>query len=173
MDFLHDRLLHHLTAQGVRQDAVMACISACNSDDFHLVSLKARALQDFLEVPGNEILFQGYRRANNILKALPDSEAVGAADCDPNLFAHEEEVQLHASQQAAAEAIKDGLASGNVAAAVNAISLLVAPINAFFENVMVNCEDHALRANRHKLLSSVRSVTSAYADLSVIETKAG
>ena len=169
MRFIHERLLNHLVADGVRQDAVLACTAAAEADDLHLLELKSRALQAFLEVPGNERLVQGYRRANNILRGLKDGAEGTAANCDPKLFTCDEERELHGKLLVAAEDISGRLADGDPVAAIGAMSGLVDPINDFFENVLVNAEDHRLRDNRISLVSAVRGAISGYADLSLVE----
>ena len=169
MRFIHERLLNHLVADGLRQDVVLACIAAPEADDLHLVELKSRALQAFLEVPGNERLVQGYRRANNILRGLKEGADGAAAKCDRKLFTCDEEKELHGKLQVAAEDISGRLAEGDPAAAIAAMTGLVDPINNFFENVRVNSEDEHLRSNRLSLVSSVRGTISEYAELSLVE----
>ena len=169
MNFIHERLLNHLVADGLRQDVVLACIAAPEADDLHLVELKSRALQAFLEVPGNERLVQGYRRANNILRGLKDSAEGSVAECDRKLFTCGQERELHGKLLEATEDMSDRLADGDPVAAIAAMSGLVDPINDFFENVRVNSDDKRLRNNRVSLVSSVRGTISDYADLSLIE----
>ena len=169
MRFIHERLLNHLVADGVRQDVVLACIAAPEADDLHLVELKSRALQAFLGVPGNERLVQGYRRANNILREPKDGTDGAAAECDRKLFTCDEERELHGKLQVATGDISGQLANGDPVAAIAAMSSLVDPINDFFENVRVNAEDERLRNNRISLVSSVRGTISEYADLSLVE----
>ena len=164
--FIHERLINYLVADGMRQDVVLACIAAPGADDLHLTDLKSRALQEFLEVPGNERLVQGYRRANNILRGLSD---VPPGACDLKLFTCDEERVLHRKLQVAADEISDGLAEGDPASAIAAMSALVDPINDFFETVRVNSENEVERTNRIRLVSSVRDAISAYADLSLVE----
>lgn len=169
MRFIHERLLNHLVAVGVRQDVVLACIAAPVADDLHLVELKSRALQAFLEVQGNERLVQGYRRANNILRGIEDGTDGATAECDRNLFTCDEERDLHGKLQVATGDISGRLADGDPISAIAAMSALVDPINDFFENVRVNSEDGSLRRNRIRLVSAVRGAISEYADLSLVE----
>ena len=158
-----------LDRDGLRPDVVSACIASPGADDLYLVELKSRALQSFLAVPGNAFLVQGYRRANNILRAVPESETGRLGACQPGLFRQEEEKLLHSEQQRAARAVAECLEGGNADGAIEAMSRLVSPINSFFEDVRVNTEDEGLRRNRLSLLEAVRGSISSYADLSGIE----
>ena len=169
MQFIHERFLNHLAAEGLRQDVIAACIAAPDADDLHLVELKSRALQAFLELPGNVSLVQGYRRATNILKGVPEGASGTSGECDPDLFSTGEEALLFAGQRSVAQDIAGLLSEGNAASAVVAMSGLVEPINGFFENVRVNAEDARLKDNRIRLLSLVRNAISGFADLSIVE----
>ncbi len=169
LGFVHERLVNFLDRDGLRPDVVSACIASPSADDLYLVELKSRALQSFLAVPGNEFLVQGYRRANNILRGVPESETGKSGACQPGLFRQEEEKLLHSEQQRVARAVAECLEDGNADGAIDAMSRLVSPINRFFEDVRVNTEDEGLRRNRLSLLEDVRRSISSYADLSCIE----
>ena len=169
MEFIHERLVNYLAGHGIRADIIAACISAKDSVDLRLVELKARKLQDFLNIPGNEVLVQGFRRASNILKGLPDDDPGLKGDCNPALFSQPEESSLFTRQREVHEATHAWLDEKSLAAAIMALSGLVAPINGFFENVRVNVDDDALRTNRIRLLAAIRRDILAFADLSRVD----
>jgi glycyl-tRNA synthetase len=86
---------------------------------------------------------------------------------NPALFENAEEKQLHAAYQAVVQQLQgSGSSSLDVASWLAAVQSLVGPIDAFFENVFVMCEDEKVRANRLALLRDVAGVTKGFVDLS-------
>jgi len=83
---------------------------------------------------------------------------------DPSKFENAEERALHAAYVAAAAALDPSTQS--VAEFLAAAQGLVQPIDAFFENVFVMCEDEGVRRNRLALLRDVAGVTGGFFDLS-------
>ena len=98
-----------------------------------------------------------YKRANN----LRDAEL--GTQTDAALMGDEEKVLQTAIAAAQAE-VDTALAAGNYAVALASLAGLRAPIDAFFDAVMVKDKDEALRNNRMKLLNSFVAVFSNVAD---------
>ncbi|MFK7793119.1 MAG: DALR anticodon-binding domain-containing protein, partial [Devosiaceae bacterium] len=69
----------------------------------------------------------------------------------------------------ASSAARTAIEAGDFEGAMQALATLRAPIDAFFEKVLVNADDEAVRANRLALLTAVRNAVHAVADLSKIE----
>ncbi len=79
------------------------------------------------------------------------------------------EKALYAALEAAVPEARAGVEKEDFAAAMKALSALRAPVDGFFENVLVNAEDAMLRRNRLLLLSRLVEASSAVADFSKIE----
>ncbi len=168
--FFADRLKVHLRGEGVRHDVIDACFRLGGQDDLVLLVRRVHELQKFLATEDGANLLAGYRRAANILAAEEKKDGRAYDDPpDPARAEAAEEKALLAALDAAEPALDDALAREDFAAAMAGLAGLRAPIDAFFEAVVVNVEDEDLRANRLRLLNRVRRATGRVADLSAIE----
>jgi glycyl-tRNA synthetase beta chain len=171
LSFFADRLKQVLRDQGKRHDLIDA-VFALGEDDLVLIVKRVEALGAFLETEDGATLLAGYKRAANILKAeekksaLPENLSV-----DPSLVAKgpAAEQALWKAVTAAEAALETPLAKEDFAGAMRVLSGLRTPVDAFFEGVMVNDSDAAVRANRLALLVAVRDALHKVADFSKIE----
>jgi glycyl-tRNA synthetase beta chain len=76
------------------------------------------------------------------------------------------EAALAAALQAVAPQADAAFARGDYSASLQSLAALKAPVDAFFDKVMVNSDDPALRANRLRLLSQLHGAMNRVADLS-------
>jgi len=167
LSFFHDRLKVYLRDKGARHDLIDAVISP-EADDLLLVVSRVAALGIFLDTEDGRNLLAGTKRAANILAAEEKKGTAIAGTVDPALFRQGEERALleavtHAEHEAA-----DAIARQDFSAAMQALAALRRPVDAFFEAVLVNDEDAAVRANRLALLSRIRGATGQMADFSKI-----
>jgi hypothetical protein len=146
-----------------------ASASAAN-DDLLLVVRRVEALTAFLATEDGANLLAGYKRAANILRAeeKKDGEGAFAGAADPALLAEPQEKALHAALAQALPEAQAAAAGERYGEALAALSRLRAPVDAFFDKVTVNAPDPALRANRLRLLSTLRAATLAVADFGKI-----
>ncbi|MDR4306819.1 glycine--tRNA ligase subunit beta [Chelatococcus sambhunathii] len=171
--FLADRLKIQLREQGARHDLVDAVFSSSSSlrvkvlnDDLVLTVRRVEALGKLLETEDGKNLLAGYRRAANILKAEEKKDGAGAFEGAPDaaLLSDPAEAALSAALDAAEPEAEAALAREDFGAATSALARLRAPVDAFFDKVMVNAPEPELRANRLKLLARLRRATRAVAD---------
>ncbi|MEM6381172.1 MAG: glycine--tRNA ligase subunit beta [Pseudomonadota bacterium] len=168
ISFLHDRVKNYLRGEGIGHDVVNAVLDN-NLDDLLDLVQRGEALSALLKTDDGQNLKAGYDRAANILAAEAKKGTEVADSVDPSLFEQPEEGALHTALTDAATKAHASVASGDYEAAMQALATLRAPIDAFFEAVLVNAEDQKVRANRLALLEGVRSEISAIADLSKVE----
>jgi glycyl-tRNA synthetase beta chain len=122
------------------------------------------ALEEFLGTEDGKNLLAGYKRAVNILKAeakkgeLPTGEPAEMADAPP-----EEAGLINALGHAGIE-IGKALDKEDFAKAMRELAALRAPVDAFFDKVLVNSEVPAERENRLRLLAQVRDAMGRVAD---------
>ncbi len=165
-DFLTERLAVQLRETGVSADVVQASREWNSRDDTRLDRTEARArdLQAFLATEDGTNLLAGYKRAANILKQAGEVSAAAAAtpptEADAALLA-----ALDTAEPAASAAVTDERFTDAMAA----LASLRAPIDAFFDGVMVNDPDEAVRAYRLGLLSRFTGAVHGVADFSKIE----
>ncbi len=176
--FILGRLKIHLRDQGVHHTHIDA-VFALGGDDLVDISSRVHALGDFLSTEGGANLLAGYKRASNILKAeqkkgaLPEVGVSPEAGVFPGAGVFNgrapEETTLFTALEAAKPLVMDALGRGDYAEAMKALASLRAPIDAFFDKVIVNSNKASERANRLGLLIEIRTLAGAIADFDKVE----
>lgn len=167
--FFADRLKVYLREQGVRHDLIDA-VFALGEDDLVLVVRRVEALARFLETREGLDLLAGYRRAANILRA--EEKKDGRTYSGVGVMSESDPPEARALGDAlgiAVDAAGGALRTEDFAGAMQALSGLRGPVDAFFAKVTVNVEDASARVERLKLLSQIRDVLGQVADFSRIE----
>ncbi len=170
--FLADRLKVQLRDSGKRHDLVDA-VFALGDDDLVRIVARVEALDAFLKTEDGANLLAGYKRAANILAAEEKKGKWSAKEAegqvDASKLAEAAEKALYEALEKALPAARAAVEKEEFAAAMKALSGLRAPVDAFFEKVLVNADDPLLRRNRLLLLSRLREALSQVADFSKIE----
>jgi glycyl-tRNA synthetase beta chain len=165
--FFADRLKVLLRDQGKRHDLVDA-VFALGDDDLVRIVRRVEALDAFLATDDGANLLAGYKRASNILRAEEKKGPLPAGEPLALAGAPAEETALIAAAASAATAVDAALQTEDFAAAMRALAALRAPVDAFFDKVLVNSDIAAERDNRLKLLGQVRAVMGRVADFGQI-----
>lgn len=160
-DFIYDRLAGGLREQGASAQEVDAVL-ALRPQRLADVAQRLQAVRAFAALPEAPALAAANKRIGNILKK---SEGEGAA-VNPALFMEQAEKDLYAAMQATVPAANAKFDAGDYTASLQALAALRTPVDAFFDGVMVNAEDPALKANRLGLLKSLHEAMNRVADLS-------
>ena len=171
LSFFADRLKQYLRDKGERHDLIDA-VFALGEDDLVLITKRVEALGEFLDTDDGANLLAGYKRAANILKAeVKKGWSDDGVSVDAKLIKKgpSEEQALHAALSDAETALGKALPKEDFTAAMTALAGLRAPVDAFFDGVMVNDEDEKVRANRLALLTSIRDTIHKVADFSKVE----
>ncbi|MFN3230400.1 MAG: glycine--tRNA ligase subunit beta, partial [Asticcacaulis sp.] len=167
--FFADRLKVQLREEGRRHDLVDAVFSL-GDDDLVRIVARVGALDQFVSSEDGTNLLAGYKRANNILaaeaKKNPDEQIAGHPDL--GLATHVAETALIQALDAAVPSLDTALASEDFAAAMRVLAGLRGPVDAFFEGVLVNDPDPAIRLNRLRLLTFVRDTANRVANFATI-----
>jgi glycyl-tRNA synthetase beta chain len=173
LSFFADRLKVYLRDQGARHDLIDAVFALEGQDDLLMIVRRVEALGRFLDTEDGRNLLAGYRRAANILR-IEEKKDGRAYDEAPDLQIVNDQGQieekalavvLHGAKEEAQKAVE----AEDFEGAMRALSRLRQPVDAFFDKVTVNAEDPTLRANRLRLLNSIREATRTVADFSRIE----
>ena len=164
-EFALERLKVQQREAGVRHDIIDAAFEIEEDGDLVRLLARVKALQAFVATDEGVNLLAGYKRAANILKAADGVDAAASAPAD--LVAEESALltALDAAEPKAAAAID----AEDFEGAMTALASLRAPIDAFFEGVMVNDPDPSVRAFRLGLLARFRDAVHRVADFSKIE----
>ncbi|HMN93425.1 MAG TPA: glycine--tRNA ligase subunit beta [Hydrogenophaga sp.] len=164
-DFVFDRLAGSLREQGFSAQEVDAVL-ALRPQRLAEVAQRLQAVRAFAALPEAPALAAANKRIGNILKK---SEGEGAT-VNPALFAETAEKDLYAAMQATLPAANAKFEAGDHTASLQALAALRGPVDAFFDGVMVNADDPALKANRLGLLKSLHEAMNRVADLSRLAT---
>jgi glycyl-tRNA synthetase beta chain len=168
LDFFADRLKVQQREAGVRHDLIDAVFSLGGEDDLVRLLARVKALQAYISTAEGSNLLAAYKRAANILKGSdPVSPALDTAR--DALMADPADVALLGALDIAEPQAKKALEAEQFEDAMAALATLRAPIDRFFEEVMVNDEDAAKRAFRLGLLARFRDAVTQVADFSKIE----
>lgn len=167
--FFADRLKVHLREEGARHDLIDAVFALDDQDDLLMIVRRVEALGRFLETDDGANLLAGYRRAANILR-IEEKKGGRAFDgaVEPDRLAEPAEKALFAAIGTAKAAAAEAVAREDFAAAMAALASLRAPVDSFFDAILVNAEDAAVRENRLRLLNEIRAATLTVADFSKI-----
>jgi glycyl-tRNA synthetase beta chain len=164
-EFLIDRLKVQQREAGVRHDLIDAVFSLGGEDDLVRLLARVKALQAYVTTAEGANLLAAYKRAANILKAVDGVDAAAPAPAD----LVREELALRTALEAAEPKAAAAVSVEDFEGAMAALATLRAPIDAFFEGVMVNDPDQGKRAFRLGLLARFRDAVTQVADFSKIE----
>ncbi len=189
-EFLIDRLKVQQREAGVRHDLIDAVFSLGGEDDLVRLLSRVKALQAYITTAEGTNLLAAYKRAANILKQAKGAEntSVAPAQAGAHHVSQSEttdaigsslrwsDADLGQEESALRSALEDAepkaaaaLSVEDFEGAMAALATLRAPIDAFFEGVMVNDPDHDKRAFRLGLLARFREAVTQVADFSKIE----
>jgi glycyl-tRNA synthetase, tetrameric type, beta subunit len=167
LSFFHDRLKVYLRDQGARHDIIDAVLTP-EADDLLMVARRAEALTAFITSEDGINLLAGTKRATQLLAAEEKKGTVVADGVSEELLRLDAEKALWNAITTASKEASEAVAGEDFRSAMQALSRLRAPVDRFFEEVLVNDEDTAIRANRLALLKAIREATATVADFSKI-----
>ena len=169
LSFFGDRLKVHLKDEGARHDLIDAVFALDGQDDLLMVVKRVEALGNFVSSDDGANLLAGYKRAVNILKAEEKKDGAPEPGRPHADHLHEQaEIDLAAAIDTARAEAADAVAEENFEGAMEALSKLRAPVDRFFEDILVNAQEPALRTNRLQLLAEIRDATHVVADFSKV-----
>lgn len=164
VDFLLGRFRSSYQEQGIAVDTIQAVLARRPTRPLDF-DQRVRAVQSFRALPQADALAAANKRVSNILAKidgdLPSQVTV-------TLLQEPAEQALAQALEQAQAATTAALSHGDYESALQTLSQLQPTIDGFFENVMVNAEDAAVRANRQALLVKLRELFLQIADISVL-----
>ncbi|WP_421405126.1 glycine--tRNA ligase subunit beta [Agrobacterium fabrum] len=167
LSFFHDRLKVYLRDLGARYDLIDAVLTP-ESDDLLMIARRVEALTAFITGEDGRNLLAGAKRATQLLAAEEKKGTVVADGVSEELLKLDAEKALYAAIRTASADAAKAVEGEDFRSAMQALSTLRAPVDKFFEDVLVNDEDAAIRANRLALLKAIREATGTVADFSKI-----
>jgi len=164
LDFVFDRLRARYEDEGIDTAAYLAvrALRPASALDF---DQRVQAVQAFRRLPEAEALAAANKRVSNLLGKF---EGQVAAKADASLFETDAERTLAAAIAAAERDAAPLAEARRYREALERLASLRAPVDAFFDEVLVNAEDERVRANRYALLAHLRGLFLGIADISVL-----
>ena len=162
-DFIYDRLAGSLREQGYSAQEVDAVL-ALRPQRLALVEKQLAAVRAFAALPESPALAAANKRVGNILKK---AEVEGPVDAhvNPELLQEKAEQDLYAALQRFVPEANAQFDAGDYTASLQTLAVLRAPVDAFFDDVMVNAEQLDVRMNRLGLLKMLHNAMNRVADL--------
>ncbi len=160
-DFLMERLRSHAGEAGLATNTIHAVAAGKRSSvaDF---MIRARAIEAFTRESHADSLIGANKRAQNLLRQSGD-DTIG--DVDDNLLHEDAEKSLFEQLSQVEGAVSQALKKVDYPQALGRLATLKQPVDQFFDEVMVMCDDADLRANRLALLKRFSGLIADIADL--------
>ena len=165
MAFLNSRYRAMYTEQGISVDTIQA-VQAINPHMPLDFDQRIRAVQAFSELSQASMLADSNKRVANI---LAKSEVSVADTVNETLLSESAEQNLYANVQQAQTVVQPLLEQADYTQVLQTLASLDEPLTQFFDQVMVNSEDAALKNNRLALLKQVRALFLTVADISELQ----
>ena len=161
IDFIFDRLAGALREQGYRTQEVDAVL-ALRPQRLGEIAKRLAAVRAFATLPEAPALAAANKRIGNILKKTDDVDA----HVSEILLQETAENSLYAAMHSVLPQAQSQWEAGDYTASLQSLAALRVPVDAFFEDVMVNAEQMDLRLNRLGLLKTLHVAMNRVADLS-------
>lgn len=161
LNFLFDRLRGQLRERGFSQNEVEAVV-AQNPDTLDNIVERLQAVQSFATLSESASLAAANKRITNILKKAEDAPNA----VNPSLLQEAAEQALYKAMGDVKPGVDAAYAAGDFTGALKTLAALREGVDAFFNDVMVNADDLALRNNRLALLAELHSMLNRVADIS-------
>jgi glycyl-tRNA synthetase beta chain len=165
-DFIYDRLAGSLREQGYTAQEVDAVVSQ-RPQRLGDIPKRLAAVRAFSALPEAAALAAANKRVGNILKKVEDSVDPWV---DTALLKEAAEIALHDALVDVVPQADAAFITGDYSESLQTLAALRAPVDAFFDGVMVNADDPALRANRLGLLAKLHAAMNQVADISKLSS---
>ncbi len=159
--FMFERLSGVLRESGYSAQEVDAVIEA--RPPWGEMPQRLAAVRAFASLPEASALAAANKRVGNILKK---TEGGVQPEVDPSLFHEPAEKKLFSAMKTVASCADSAFQNGDFTRNLQELAALKTPVDAFFNDVMVNAENPAVRANRLGLLAQLHQLMNRVADLS-------
>ncbi len=160
--FVYERLAGSLREQGYTAQEVDAVLSL-NPQHLGDIPKRLAAVRTFAALPEAISLAAANKRVGNILKKV---EGDIPTRVDADLLREPAEQALYQALTGISPGTNEAFSAGDYTASLQILAALKSPVDAFFDNVMVNADDESLRNNRLALLAHLHQAMNRVADLS-------
>ncbi len=170
--FMQDRLRVYLREQGGAVDQVEAVVAQAPTR-IDRVPLRLEAVAQFRQLPEAEALAAANKRIQNILRKAEQAGEGIVPEPDEALLAEAAEKDLFQALDQVAAPVETAVDSLDYTGALKQLAALKAPVDRFFDEVMVMAEEPLVRANRLALLARLGGLMNCVADISQLSSQPG
>ena len=164
--FIQDRLINYLKDKGFTPQQVEAVAGEMPKTLDNILE-RANAVKLFSQLNQSEDLASANKRVVNILKKYNSNNM---ETIDPSLLIENEEKFLFKSLNETSKKIREFVKARDYDRALSILINLKEPIDLFFEKIMVNADDDAIKKNRHNLLIQLYKEMNCVANISKLST---
>lgn len=168
-NFMNERLIVQLRSEGLRYDILSAVTQKDYLTDISELLEKVNAINQIIKTAEGKDLLAAVKRASNILKIENKKDGPHQGEPDPFLFNQDEEKNLFHHLGQTVETIHTALDHKEFEKAMNNIAALRPELDSFFDKVVINDSNEAIRKNRLKLLNQIDYIANLIADFDQIE----
>jgi glycyl-tRNA synthetase beta chain len=170
-NFLMDRLKFYMKEEKIRSDIVLASTSYLNLDQSVIIFGKAKSLNKFINKPNGIDVVSSFKRASSILESeLSDKKLELSNTTDPGIFKTEFEKNLYKKINELRKYFQNINKDEDFDLSINNLAESKKVIFDFFENVIVNEDDIAIKKNRLELIQMLCKTFNYYVNFSLIDS---
>ena len=171
-DFLMERLKFYMKEEKIRYDIIQASTNSFNLDQYTVIFGKAKSLNKIINKPNGIDIISSYKRASNILENELKAENIELSNTtDPGIFKTEFEKNLFKKINNLKKYFLSIDKDENFEETLNNLAELKKVVFEFFDNVIVNVEDQALKINRLELIQMLCKTFDNYVNFSLIDSR--
>ena len=145
----------------------VAAVLAVKTSNLGDIPARLSAVSHFKKLAEAQALSAANKRVSNILKK--NAVSLNEIQIEDALLVEPAEQDLYTAVSTIAQRVQPSLANKDFQAALTALAQLKAPIDAFFDSVMVMADDSRIRHNRLNLLAFIQKQTNAVADIGLLD----
>ncbi len=170
--FFWSRIENIYENEGFKFDEVKAVTAPAQKNGFKSlgdIKIKLLFLNQARKEPVFESIITIFKRANNLVQQAKKQKLEITAAINESLLTEDAEKKLYAQYAATSQHLKNFVASKNYQKALNTLNDIKPHLDNFFENVMVMCDDNALKLNRISLIAAITGGFDSFIDLSLLQ----
>ncbi len=167
LSFFRERVVNYLVDKGYEKSVTLSVVYADNLESLYFFPTLVENIENYITSSEGARILAMNKRASNILNGFTDN--INNSKKTLSEVGVKEDFELLQALRKTEKEIENGLRNENFDQIIQGVSLLVIPLNNFFEKVQINCQDQDLRLNRYKFLIDLQRILKRISIFSHIE----
>ncbi|OUX41188.1 glycine--tRNA ligase subunit beta [bacterium TMED277] len=169
LSFFRERVVHYLVDLGYEKSVTLSVVYADNLKSLYFFPTLIEKIENYIKSADGARILAMNKRASNILNGF--SGNINNSKKTVSELGVKEDFELLKSLRKTEKEIENGLRNEDFDQIIQGVSLLVTPLNNFFEKVQINCQNQDLRLHRYKFLFDLQRILKRISIFSHIELK--